>query len=140
MQQADAAQAKRYLTIQAILGAATVIIALPFGGPVALSALIGAGACLIANALFAASVFRGYRAQEPERLLLRIYAAEVMKVALILGIFALSFASIDGLNLPVLLGSYLVTQVVAAIAAAQSEVRRASGKPVPPTTAPRSER
>jgi ATP synthase protein I len=140
MQQADVAQAKRYLKVQAILGTASVAAALPFGGPVALSALIGAGACLIANALFAASVFRGYRAQEPERLLLRIYGAEVTKVALILGIFALSFASIDGLNLPVLLGAYLVTQLVSPIAAAQSEDRRATGKPVPPTTAPRSER
>jgi ATP synthase protein I len=140
MQQADAAQAKRYLKIQAILGALSVAAALPFGGPIALSALIGAGACLIANALFAASVFRGYRAQEPERLLLRIYGAEAVKVATILGVFALSFATVDGLNLPVLLGAYLVTQVAAPIIAAQSEGRRASGQPVPPTTASRSER
>lgn len=132
MQQADAAQAKRYLKFQALLGLAVVVLAMPLGGAAALSAAIGAGACLVANALFAASVFRGYRAQQPEQLLLRIYGAEVLKVALILGAFVLAFATIEGLDLPVLLGAYLITQVIAPIVAAQSEPGRRPESPGSP--------
>jgi ATP synthase protein I len=119
MHQADALLVKRVLKVQAILGLASVAIALPFGGPVAVSALIGAGSCLLANALFAAWIFRGYRAQEPERLLLRIYGAEIAKLALILGLFAIAFATLEGLNIPTLLGAYLVTQIASNAIAAQ---------------------
>ncbi len=123
MQQAHASHVKRLLKIQGLLGIFVVVAALPFGSLVALSALIGAAVCLVANALFAASVFRGYRAQEPERILLRIYVAEAAKLALILGLFSVAFVTIQGLNPPVLLGAYLVTQVVSPIIAAQSEDR-----------------
>lgn len=114
-------QAKRVLKVQALVGLGTVAIALPFGGSVALSALIGAAVCVLANALFAVSVFRGYRAQEPERILLRFYGAEVAKLALILGLFGIVFVTAKGLSLPVLLGAYLVAQVAAPIIAAQSD-------------------
>jgi ATP synthase protein I len=119
MHQADALQAKRVLKVQAILGSLAVVIALPFGGPVAVSALIGAGSCLLANALFAAWMFRGYRAQEPERLLLRIYGAEVAKLALLLGLFAVAFLTWEGINIPALLAAYLVTQIASSLIAAQ---------------------
>lgn len=123
MQQADARLVRRVLKIQAILGLGALALTLPLGGPVALSVLIGAGSCLAANALFAASVFRGYRAQEPERIVLRFYGAELAKIALILALFAVAFAMIEGLNVPVLLVSYLVTQVASHLIAAQSDVR-----------------
>jgi ATP synthase protein I len=124
MQRAHALHAKRILKVQALLALVATVVALPFGGHVALSALIGAAACLSANALFAVSVFRSYRAQEPERILLRIYGAEVAKLALILGLFSVAFVTVEDLNLPVLLGAYLVTQVASPIIAAQSEVPR----------------
>ena len=85
--------------------------------------MIGAGSCLVANALFAVSVFRGYRAQEPERIVLRFYGAELAKIALILALFAVALTMIEGLNVPVLLVSYLVTQVASHLIAAQSDVR-----------------
>jgi ATP synthase protein I len=122
MRQAHALHAKRTLKVQALLGLVATVVFLPFGGHVALSALIGAAVCLSANALFAVSVFRSYRAQEPERILLRIYGAEVAKLALILGLFGVAFVTVGDLNLPVLLGAYLVTQVASPIIAAQSEV------------------
>jgi ATP synthase protein I len=123
MQQADARLVRRVLKIQAILGLGALALTLPLGGPVALSVLIGAGSCLAANALFAASVFRGYRAQEPGRIVLRFYGAELAKIALILALFAIAMAMIEGLNVPVLLVSYLVTQVASHLIAAQSDVR-----------------
>jgi ATP synthase protein I len=119
MHQADALQAKRVLKVQAIIGLVAVAIALPFGGPVAVSALIGAGSCLLANALFAAWIFRGYRAQAPERLLLRIYGAELAKLVLLLGLFTVAFLTWGGINIPALLAAYLVTQIASILIAAQ---------------------
>jgi len=132
MQRAHALHAKRILKVQALLGLVATVVALPFGGHVALSALVGAAAGLSANALFAVSVFRGYRAQEPERILLRFYGAELAKIVLILALFAIALAMIDGLKVPVVLGAYLVTQVASHLIAAQSDVRPGP-RPVEPT-------
>ena len=123
MQQADTLLAQRVLQVQAILGSVAVVIALPFGYSVVVSVLIGAGVCLLANGLFAASVFRDYRAQHPDLLLLRIYGAEVAKLALIIGLFVVAFVTLDGLNIPALLAAYLVTQVAATLIAAQLETQ-----------------
>jgi ATP synthase protein I len=119
MQQPDALQARRILKVQIILGLVLAIFALPFGNPVAISVLVGAGTCLLANALLAAWVFRGYRAQEPARLVLRFYGGEAAKIALILGLFGVAFATYDGLNIPALLGAYFLVQVIPTLIAAQ---------------------
>jgi ATP synthase protein I len=119
MHQANALLAKRFLKVQAVLGSLAVAIALPFGGPVAVSVLIGAGSCLLANLLFAAWMFRGYRAQEPERLLLRCYGAEIAKLAVLLGLFTVAFLTVEGLNIPALLAAYLGTQIASSLIAAQ---------------------
>jgi ATP synthase protein I len=132
MQQAEARLVRRILRVQAMIGLGAAALALPLGSSVALSVLIGAGSCLVANALFAASVFRGYRAQEPERILLRFYGAELAKIVVILALLAIALAMIDSLIAPVLLGAYLVTQVAASLIAAQSDERPGSS-PVEPT-------
>ncbi len=123
MQQADALLAKRVLQVQAILGFLATAIALPFGSSVVISVLIGAGTCLLANSLFAVWVFRRYRAQRPERLLLRLYGAEAGKLALIVGLFVVAFVALDGLSIPALLAAYLVTQVASTLIAAQMDTR-----------------
>jgi len=125
MRQPDALQAKRVLVLQLILTFVAALIGLPFGLSVAFSALVGAGVCLLANASFAFWFFRGYRAQEPERLLIRLYGAEMGKIAMILALFAVSFVTIDGLHLPALLFAYLVVQVVPPIVLAQLDARTA---------------
>ncbi len=119
MHQPDALGAKQVLKVQVILGLAVAALALPFGGFTALSALVGAGSCFLANALFAARVFRRYRAQDPARLVLRFYGAEAAKIALLLGIFSVAFATFDELNVPVMLAAYFVTQVGSTVIAAQ---------------------
>ncbi|MBK1643084.1 F0F1 ATP synthase assembly protein I [Thiocapsa imhoffii] len=119
MQHSDVRQAKRVLTYQTILGMVAVAFALPFGASVVLSVVIGAGACILANALFATLVFRGYRAQEPGRLVMRIYGAELAKLGLILGAFTIAFMTLDDLSLPALLGAYLAIQVIPPLIAAQ---------------------
>ena len=73
-------------------------------------------------------VFRGYRAQETERLLLRIYGAEVAKLVVLIGLFGVAFATLDGLNIPALLAAYLVTQVASTLIAAQFDGRAGLGR------------
>jgi ATP synthase protein I len=111
---------RRVLMLQAILTSVASVAATPFGLLPALSVLIGGGACFVANAVVAWWVFRDYRAQAPSALLMRLYSAEVVKIALLLGLFGTAFATIDGLNLPVLLGSYFIVQVFPQIIAAQN--------------------
>jgi ATP synthase protein I len=115
MQQPEALQAKRVLIAQLALTLVLPVMAIPFGSSAAVSVLIGAAACLLATAFFAFWVFRSYRAQRPDQILLRFYGAEVVKLGLIIGSLAMAFATIDGLNLPALLAAYFVVQVLPAI-------------------------
>ncbi|MBK1721802.1 ATP synthase subunit I [Thiocystis violacea] len=123
MQQPDAHRAKRILKIQFLLGLFLAFAALPFGVPVAISVLIGAGTCVLANAMLVGWVFREYRAQQPERLLARFYGAEAAKIVLIVGVFAVAFATLDDLNIAALLAAYFLVQVVATVIAAQLDSR-----------------
>jgi len=125
MRQPDALQAKRVLVLQLIVTLVAVPIGLLFGQSVALSVLIGAGVCLLANASFALWVFRGYRAQEPGRLLIRFYGAEMGKIAMILCLFTVSFVTIEGLHLPALLIAYLVVQAMPPVIVGQFEAKTA---------------
>ena len=123
MQQPDVLQVKRVLWTQLIVGLIAIAVALPFGAPAALSALIGAAVCLLANMVFAFWVFRKYRAQEAGMLVMRMYGAEIAKIVLILVLFAVAFATIEGLNLPALLGAYFAVQVLSPLFAARSGAR-----------------
>lgn len=117
MRQPDAAQAKKVLTIQVGMTLALTALALLFNESVALSVLIGAGVCALANAVFAYTVFRRYRAQEPGVLVMRFYGAEIVKLVLILALFATAFATVEGLNVLALLGAYFMVQVLPALLA-----------------------
>jgi ATP synthase protein I len=104
---------------QLVFGAMAVLVTIPFGGIAVVSAAIGAGVCLLANWVFALRVFRRYRAAAPTELALRIYVAEIVKIALILGLFALAFVTLANLNLPALLGAYFAVQVLPALFASR---------------------
>jgi len=112
--------AKRVLILQAILTLMAGLTATAFGVMPALSVLIGGLACLVANAAVVLWVFRDYQAPEPGQLLRRFYVAEVLKVLLSVGSFAIAVLTIEGLNLPALLGGYFLVQVLAPIIAAQT--------------------
>jgi ATP synthase protein I len=117
MHQPDAPQVRRILIGQVVLTLALTVAALPFGAHVALSALIGAAACLSATAVFAFWVFRRYSARRPDLLVMRFYGAEIVKLALVLGIFAVVFATVEDISLPALLAAYLVVQVLPTVLA-----------------------
>lgn len=119
MHESGASLARRILKIQSIAGLALILGALPLGGMLAISVSVGAGACLIANAMLLLWVYRDYRAQDIPRLAMRFYRGEAIKIALILGIFGAAFIAVDDLNVPIMLGSYFVVQVIPTLIAAQ---------------------
>jgi len=115
MRQPGALQAKRVLVAQLVLTVILAAIALFLGVTVALSVLIGGAVCMLANSIFAYWVFREYRAQEPGSLVARFYAAEAIKLFLVLGLFTIAFTASDSLSLPALLIAYFVAQVLPAV-------------------------
>jgi len=123
MEKTEARRLKQLLTTQAVTAGLLGLLALAFGATAALAATIGAGTSLFGNVIAALWAFRDYRAQEPERILLRFYSAEVVKISVVVLIFAAALAAVDGLNIAVLLGAYLVVQVVSPVVAAQLDTR-----------------
>jgi ATP synthase protein I len=112
MQPRDHLRAKQVLVTQVLLTMVLSAAALVVGPHIALSVLIGAGAGTLANGFFAFWVFRQYRAQEPERLVMRFFGAELAKIALLMSVFSLAFLALDSLNIPVLLTAFLLIQVI----------------------------
>lgn len=110
-------QIKRVLRVQLAMTLLLPILAWPFGASIALSVLIGAGVCLVANLAFAYWVLRGHQAPDAKALGARLYGAEIAKLGLILVLFALSFAAIEGLNPLALIAAYFAAQVLPAILA-----------------------
>ncbi len=119
MQQPDALQARRILKFQVILGLVLVVLALPFGGSVALSVLIGAGICLLANALLAIWVFRGLSRPGAGEIGLAFLWWRGRKDRIDSRFIRRRLCDIDNLNIPVLLGAYFVVQVIPTLIAAQ---------------------
>jgi len=117
MRQPGGGDVRGVLLAQIAVTLVAVAAALPFGAMAAWSALIGGGVCLAANGLVAFWIFQRYRAQNAELLLVRFYWAEVAKIALVLGLFAVFFVTIERLNLPALLGAYLAVQILPAVIA-----------------------
>jgi ATP synthase protein I len=115
----EAPLARRVLVFQAILTLVATLVVMPFGFSPALSVFLGGGVCLVANAAVVLWVFRDYRAQDPAALVGRFYSAEILKFALVLGFFAAAFLGIEGLNVPSMIGSYFLVQVLPPIFAAQ---------------------
>jgi ATP synthase protein I len=107
------------LVFQAILTLVATLVVVPVGFLLALSAMIGGGVCLVAFAAVVLWVFRDYRAQDPGALVGRFYSAEIVKIALVLGLFAAAFLGIEWLNVPSMIGSYFLVQVLPPIFAAQ---------------------
>jgi ATP synthase protein I len=119
----DRTQLKRLLFWQSLIALLVSVAALPFGLNTLLAAVIGASACLLANWYFALRVFQRYRAQEPGRLLARIYSAELVKIIIALAVFGLAFATLDDLNPLALFGAYLAVQIVPAMLAQRPDAR-----------------
>ncbi len=84
----------------------------PFGGHLALSALLGGGIATLTSWLVASKVFVPYRAQQPGQVLTRFYSAEIQKILLTALLFGLVAVFVAPLNPIALFGVYLAAQMV----------------------------
>lgn len=112
MDHPEGRSARRVLGAQLLTALGLAVAAMPLGVPVARSVLLGSGICLAATAVFALVLFGPYRASRLGRLAGRCYVAEVAKLGVALGLFALVFAVLEGVNVPALLAAYLVVQIL----------------------------
>jgi ATP synthase protein I len=108
----DVRRARRILLIQAGATLTVALLALIFGRPAGLSALLGGATATLGNALFAAWVFGRYRAQNPGNLVFRFYGAELFKLLFIAVAFAIVFVWFKPVSLVALFGAYLLVQVM----------------------------
>lgn len=106
---------RHFLRWQGIIAAILLLLAAPFGLAPLISAGVGGGACLLANLAAASWVFRRYRAQQPGALVLRFYSAEIVKITLVITLFAIAAVAIDRLIFPIVLASYLICQMLPAL-------------------------
>jgi ATP synthase protein I len=107
-------KALRYQAVLTLLLAAGLTV---LGVEHGYSALIGGGAATIANGLFAYWAFKPYRAQQPGRVLARIYGAELLKIAFVTVIFVSAFRWLRPLSATALLGCFLIVHLVQSVVA-----------------------
>lgn len=112
MQKLDITRAKRILIIQVALTVAVAVAGTLYETTAGLSALIGGGITTAANGLFALMVFGRYRAQDADRLVLRFYGAELLKLGFVILMLALTFIWVTPLNLVALFGAFFLVQVL----------------------------
>jgi len=103
------------------------ILAWPFGASIALSVLIGAGVCFVANLAFAYWLLRGDPSEDTAMIGARIYGAEIAKLGLILALFTVSFVTIEGLSPLALIAAYFAAQVLPALLAPTSGAGQTPG-------------
>jgi ATP synthase protein I len=118
--QASKRQAKKILIYQLLTTLVLSVAGLMFETVVALSILVGAGTGTLANGLLALGIFGHYHAQDPKFLMVRFYAAEMLKIFVILIAFGTAFVVIEEVNPVALLGAYFVAQVFPTVLVSQS--------------------
>ena len=112
MQIATKSQALKAVLVQ--LGA-TLVFSAALGMVAAVhaySALAGGAIATIANAFFSSRVFADYRAQEFDRLVARIYGAEIAKLFLVALLFAGAVQWLDPLSGAALFGVFLIVHLM----------------------------
>ena len=113
----DRQRVYKLLMVQGILLLLATVVAMVFGKTMALSAFLGGGTALGANALFAWLVFAPYRAQQPGALVTRFYVAEIGKLVMVCLCFAAIFIWLRPLNVAALFVSFFLVQVVSPVLA-----------------------
>jgi len=108
----DARRAGRLVTAQLVTMLAIGALASPFGLDTARDVLIGGFAAWFGSAILAVWVFGRYRAQEPGRIVARFYGGEVIKICVIVVVFAVAIKLVEDLNPVAVFGAFLVVQVL----------------------------
>ncbi|RTZ73048.1 MAG: hypothetical protein DSZ02_08195 [Gammaproteobacteria bacterium] len=113
----DRKKVLRLLRYQVFMLLPVSLGALVFGELAAWSALIGGMVALAANVLFAVVVFGNYQAAQAGSLVVRFYAAEVLKLVVVGLAFAALFIWMKQLNVAALFVAFFVVQVVSPLLA-----------------------
>jgi ATP synthase protein I len=108
-------QARRIVLGQFLVSIAVGAVLLAIGPVHGYSALAGGLIAATSNALFAGRVFADYRAQEPEKLLYRLYGAELGKLMLAGAGFAAVLLWVEPLSVGALFGAFLVVHLAPAV-------------------------
>ena len=104
--------ARKLVVSQLAVTLIAALLLLVAGWIYAMSGLIGGAIATVANAVFARRVFVRYRAQEPGKLLGKLYGAELQKLLLTGVLFALIFIWIRPLSAGALFSVYLLVQLM----------------------------
>jgi ATP synthase protein I len=112
MKDLDIRRVKVILLVQVVVTLISAVVALFFGALAGISALLGGLITTLSNLLFAFWVFGRYRAQDPGKLVYRMYGAELLKLLSIVLMFAAVFAWVKPLNIVALFGAFLVVQIL----------------------------
>lgn len=111
MKPTSAKQALRLVLFQLIVTLIVSLTLIFLGWVHAWSGLVGGLIATGANAFFALRVFVEYRAQEPAKLLGRIYGAEFQKLLLTGLLFAAAILWVKPLSAAALFGVFLLVQI-----------------------------
>lgn len=112
MHNLDARRAKRLLLTQLIV----LLLISGLAGVLGLShlrdAFIGGLAALAGSAVFALWVFGRYQAQHPGRIVANLYGGELIKMLLVVAIFAAAMYGLPDLNPLTFFSAFLVVQIL----------------------------
>jgi len=113
MHKLDAHRAKRILVAQLLTLVVVALVALLIDLPTARDAFIGGAAAALGSAVFAVWVFGRYSAQEPGQMVARFYGGELIKIIVIVVVFAAAMKGLgNDLNPVAMFGAFLVVQVL----------------------------
>lgn len=89
-----------------------IMVLIPFGRTVVVSGLLGGAIALGSSLIMFFSVFKPYRAQQPERILAKFYGAEIAKLIFAMVAFALIVINVKPLSFLTLILVYFMLQVL----------------------------
>lgn len=123
MQLTGRSQIRNLILAQFVATFLIALLLLFVGGIQAKSALAGGLIAASTNGLSALKAFARYRAQEPGKVLARLYGAELQKLLLTALLFAVAVVSLHPLSAGALLGAFLLVQVLVPLIALYVEDR-----------------
>ncbi len=112
MHNLDARRAKRLVLAQLATVVVMVLLTSLYDLRIARDAAIGGLAAWLGNALLALRVFGPYRAQNPGRIVARFYGGELLKIVVIVLVFAAAMRGLEDLNPVAVFGAFLIVQVL----------------------------
>lgn len=100
----------KILLAQLIVIIFTSAVLLVFGAEIAIAAMVGGLVCLVPNTYFAC-MLTVKRTADPNKLVSRLYTAEIGKIIITVAMFAVVFITQEWVHPGVLMGGYALAQL-----------------------------